>query len=108
MAEPWGLRNWSERLHQVWLLCKHQFGTTFSVIVGSVSGIVLTQVGFTEPVVSGNYVPNDYIKFNFDTPLTLSPNSLYTFMWGSTASGFVSVNNLNDSTYARGTDSRRQ
>lgn len=76
---------------------------TFSVVVGSVAGTVLTQIGSTESGVAPSYAPLDYITFNFDTPLTLNANTTYGFLWGSNSQGFVSVNNLDGSTYAGGT-----
>jgi len=80
---------------------------TFNVVVGSLttdgSPEVLTQIGITETGVSPNYAPSDYITFTFTTPLTLSANTTYGFLWGSNGSGFVTVNNLDDATYADGT-----
>jgi hypothetical protein len=78
-------------------------GPTFNVVVGSFSGTVLTEIGSTETAVSPNYSPNDYITFAFDTTLTLGANTTYGFLWGSSGSGFVTVNNLDDSTYTGGT-----
>ncbi|MFT5105957.1 MAG: energy-converting hydrogenase Eha subunit F [Pseudoalteromonas tetraodonis] len=78
-------------------------GPTFSVTFGSVTGTVLTQIGSTETAVSGNYVPLDYITYNFDTPLSLDANTTYGFVWDTTAGGFVTVNNLDGSTYGGGT-----
>ena len=78
-------------------------GPTHNVVVGSVTGTAMTQIGSTETAVAPNYAPGDYLTFTFDTPLTLSPNTTYGFMWGSAAQGFVSGNNLDDSTYGGGT-----
>ena len=76
---------------------------TFNVVVGSVTGTTMTQIGSTETAVSPNYAPLDYITFTFDTPLTLNANTTYGFLWGSAGSGFVTVNNLDDSTFGGGT-----
>lgn len=78
-------------------------GPTHNVVFGSVAGTVMTQIGSTETAVAPNYAPLDYLTFTFDTPLSLSANTTYGFMWGSAASGFVTVNNLDDSTYGGGT-----
>lgn len=76
---------------------------TFNVVVGSVSGTTMTQIGSTETAVAPNYAPGDYLTFSFDTPLTLNANTTYGFLWGSTAQGFVTVNNLDGSTFTGGT-----
>ncbi len=76
---------------------------THNVVVGSVVGTVMTQIGSTETATVPNYAPLDYLTFIFDTPLTLNANTTYGFMWGSAAAGFVTVNNLDDSTYGGGT-----
>ncbi|MFT5412861.1 MAG: hypothetical protein ACI9NC_005613, partial [Verrucomicrobiales bacterium] len=80
---------------------------TFNVRVGTLTATgspeVFTQIGTTETAVAPNYAPLDYLTFTFATPLSLDANQLYAVMWGSAASGFVSVNNLNDSIYPRGT-----
>ncbi|MDA7882572.1 hypothetical protein N9A94_09745 [Akkermansiaceae bacterium] len=76
---------------------------TFNVVVGSYSAGTLTQIGSTETGVAPNYVPLDYITFTFDTPISLAANTEYGFLWGSSSSGFVTVNNLVDSTYSGGT-----
>ena len=76
---------------------------THNVVVGSISGTTMTQLGSTETAVAPNYAPLDYLTFTFDTPLTLSPNTTYGFMWGSAAQGFVSVNNNDGSTFGGGT-----
>ncbi|BDS06494.1 hypothetical protein NT6N_15340 [Oceaniferula spumae] len=78
-------------------------GPTFSVIFGSVSGTVLTQIGTTESAVAPSYAPNDYITFNFDTPLLLNANTTYGFLWDTAAQGFVTVNNLDGNIYGGGT-----
>lgn len=75
----------------------------FSVIVGTVAGTVLTQVGSTESAAAPAYAPNNYITFIFDTPLSLDANTTYGFLWDTDGSGFVSVNNLDGATYAGGT-----
>ena len=78
-------------------------GPTFNVVVGSVTGTVMTQVGTAETAASPNYAPNDYLTFTFDTPITLAKDTTYGFLWGSAGSGFVTVNNLDDNTYSDGT-----
>lgn len=78
-------------------------GATFNVVIGTLSGSTLTQVGSTETGVAPSYSPGNYITFTLDTPLTLSANTTYGFLWGSNGSGFVTVNNLDDSTYTGGT-----
>ena len=78
-------------------------GPTHNVVIGSVSGTVMTQIGSTETAVAPNYTPGDYLTFTFDTPLTLSANTTYGFLWGTAASGFVTVNNPDGSTYSGGT-----
>jgi len=82
-------------------------GPTFNLIVGSLtttgSPEVLTQIGSTETAVSPNYAPLDYITFTFTAPFTLNPNTTYGFLWGSNGSGFVTVNNADDTTYGGGT-----
>jgi hypothetical protein len=80
---------------------------TFNVVVGSLtttgSPETLTQIGSTETGVAPNYVSGNYITFTFATPLTLNANTTYGFLWGSNSSGFVTVNNADDSTYTGGT-----
>ncbi len=76
---------------------------TFNVLVGSFAGTTLTQIGSTETGAAPNYTPGDYITFTFDTPLTLAANTTYAFIWGSNGEGFVTSNNLDDSTYTGGT-----
>ena len=78
-------------------------GPTFNVVVGTLAGSTLTQIGSTETGVSPNYVPLDYITFTFDTPLNLDANTEYAFLWGSAGAGFVTVNNADDSTFSGGT-----
>lgn len=78
-------------------------GPTFNVLVGTLSGTTFTQTGSTETGIAPNYAPNDYITFTFDTPLTLTANTTYAFLWGSNGSGFVTENTLDDSTYTGGT-----
>lgn len=75
----------------------------FEVIVGAISGSVLTQIGSTETGVSGNYVPLDYLTFNFATPLSLGANTTYGFLWDTGSQGFVTVNNLDDTSDSGGT-----
>lgn len=76
---------------------------TFNLLVGTMAGSVFTQIGSTEDGVAPAYTPGDYITFTLDTPLTLNPNTTYAFLWGSNGNGFVTVNNLDDSTYPDGT-----
>jgi hypothetical protein len=76
---------------------------TFNVVVGSVSGATMTQIGSTETAVSPDYAPGDYITFTFDTPLTLSAETTCGFLWGSAGQGFVTVNNLDGGSYGDGT-----
>ena len=78
-------------------------GPTHNVVFGSVTGTTLTQIGSTETAVAPNYAPGDYLTFSFDTPLTLNANTTYGFLYGSAAAGFVTVNNLDGSTYGGGT-----
>ena len=78
-------------------------GSTFNVVVGSLSGGIMTQVGSTETAVTGSYVNGSYITFNFDTPLTLNASTTYGFLWGSNAAGFITDNTNNDTAYTGGT-----
>ena len=77
-------------------------GFIFNVIVGSVSGTSMTQVGVTETATTPSYVPLDWVTFTFDTPLTLAANTTYGFLWGSNSTGFRTANNLDDSTFTGG------
>ena len=78
-------------------------GATFNVVIGSLSGSVLTQLGSTETGVTPAYTGGNYLTFNLDTPLTLSANTTYGFLWGTNGPGFITANNLDDSTYTGGT-----
>ncbi len=78
-------------------------GPTFNVLIGTLSGSTFTQLGSTETGVAPSYSPNDYITFTLATPLTLSANTNYAFLWGSNGEGFVTANNLDDNTYTGGT-----
>ena len=78
-------------------------GPTFNVVIGTLVGSTLTQIGATETAVAPNYSPGDYITFTLDTPITLAPNTAHGFLWGTAGQGFVTVNNLADATYAGGT-----
>ena len=80
---------------------------TFNIQVGTLTDTgspeTFTQVGTTETGVSPNYAPLDYITFTFDSPVQLDPNTRYAFLWGTSSQGFVTVNNLDDNSYADGT-----
>jgi MYXO-CTERM domain-containing protein len=76
---------------------------THNVVVGTVVGTTMTQIGITESAFAPAYFPLDYLTFTFDTPISLAANTTYGFLWGSAGSGFVTVNNLDDSTYGGGT-----
>ena len=80
---------------------------TFNIRVGTLTATgspeTFTQIGTTETAVAPSYAPLDYLTFTFSTPRSLDPNTLYAIMWGSAGSGFVSVNNFNDSGYLGGT-----
>jgi hypothetical protein len=45
----------------------------------------------------------DYITFDFASPLSLGANTTYGFLWDTGSQGFVTVNNLDGSTYGGGT-----
>ena len=77
-------------------------GATFNVVLGSLSGGVMTQIGSTETASPGSYSNGQYITFNFDTPLTLAANTSYGFLWGSTGTGFITDNSANDTAYGGG------
>ena len=76
---------------------------TYNVLIGTLSGSTFTQVGSTETGVTPDVSGNDYVTFTLDTPLTLSASTTYAFLWGSNGSGFITANNLDDSTYTGGT-----
>ena len=71
----------------------------FNVIVGFLSGTVLTQIGSTETGVSPSFASLDYITCNFDAPITLAANTQCGFLWGTAGQSFVTVNNPDNSTY---------
>ena len=80
---------------------------TFNIQVGTLSSSgspeTLTQIGSTETGVAPNYAPLDYLTFTLDTPILLNPGTLYAFLWGSASQGFVTVNNLDDTSDSGGT-----
>ncbi len=80
---------------------------TFNLHVGTLTSTgspeTFAQIGSAETGVAPNYSPLDYITFTFDTPILLNPGTRYAYLWGSAASGFVSVNTLDDSSYSGGT-----
>ena len=45
-------------------------GSTFNVVVGSLSGGIMTQVGSTETAVTGSYVNGSYITFKDVSAIT--------------------------------------
>ncbi len=74
---------------------------TFTVRVGGIAGnIFLPLVTETSnnPI---NYVPNDYITFNFDNPIPLAANTSYAFDWATNGAGFTTWANDN-ANYADG------
>ena len=73
---------------------------TFTLRVGTISGTAFTSFGGATGV-PASYVPLDFLTFNLDSSIPLSPNTLYGFDWGSNAQGFVTVNNA-DSNYPGG------
>ena len=79
----------------------------FNIIVGTItangSPETVTPIGTTETGIAPSYSPGQYLTFIFDTPLILDPTTNYAFLWGSAGQGFVSANNLSDSTYPDGT-----
>ena len=73
---------------------------TFTLRVGTVSGTTfneLSSVTGTAP----SYTSLNYLTFDLDTPVSLLPDTLYGFDWGSNGQGFVTVNNA-DSNYTGG------
>jgi len=68
---------------------------TFTVRIGTVSGTTFTPVATETSNVAVSYVPDDFMTFAFDTPVALSPNTLYAFDWATTGSGFTTWNNVN-------------
>jgi len=80
---------------------------TFNVRIGTLTASgspeTFTPIGSTESGVAPNYAPLNYLTFTLDTPIVLNASTRYAILWGSAGSGFVSVNNLNESSYGGGT-----
>jgi hypothetical protein len=68
----------------------------FTVRVGTLSGTTFTLVG--SEVASGTFswVANDYLTFQFNTPIALNPNTVYAIDWASPGTqGFTPYYNTN-------------
>ena len=78
-------------------------GSQFNVVVGTLSGSTLTQIGTTEFATPPSYSNGQYITFTFDTPLTLAANTTHAFLWGSAGAGFITSNNTDGTVYTGGT-----
>ena len=74
----------------------------FTVRVGTISGNTFTQVATEDSTNTISYVTNNYMTFNFATPVPLSPSTVYGFEWDASGSGFTTWNNA-DTNYAAGT-----
>ena len=83
-------------------------GSTYDVLIGTMSGTAFTQVGSTETTDSSNFGGYDYVTITLGTPLTLSANSTYGFLWKANGPGGFVIDNtaVNDSPYAGGEDDK--
>jgi len=77
-------------------------GSPFTVRIGEISGNTFTERAREDSTNSISYVPDDFMTFNFSTPVALSPNTVYGFEWDASGSGFTTWNNA-DTNYAGGT-----
>lgn len=76
---------------------------TWTGRIGSISGgNVFNQIASETSNTTITYNPNDYVTFNFATPVSLLPNTVYGFDLTTNGNGFVTANNA-DSNYAGGT-----
>ena len=74
----------------------------FTVRIGTISGNTFSEIASENSTNTVTYHVNDYMTFAFDTPVALSPNTVYGFEWDASGSGFVTSNNA-DTNYADGT-----
>jgi hypothetical protein len=80
-------------------------GATWTLRVGTVSGNTFSPIATETSNNPVSYASLDFMTFTFDTPVALSPNTVYGFDWTTDGSGFVTENNA-DSNYAGGTNFR--
>ncbi len=73
----------------------------FTVRIGTVTGSRFSQVASETANNSISYVPNDFMTFEFATPVTLQAGTVYGFEWDAASSGFTTWNNV-DATYTGG------
>jgi len=74
----------------------------FTVRIGTISENTFTQVASEDSTNTISYDVNDFITFNFDTPVVLLPNTVYGFEWDASGNGFITWNN-EDTNYPGGT-----
>ncbi|MDB0057002.1 PEP-CTERM sorting domain-containing protein [Akkermansiaceae bacterium] len=75
---------------------------TWTVRIGTVSGTTFTPIATETSDNSITIAAGDYLTSTFDSPVSLDPNTLYGFDWGTDGYGFIIAHNV-DSNYTGGT-----